>query len=725
MKTKLLICFCILTSSFYLLTAQVPQGFNYMAIARNNLGEVLPDQDLEITVGILSNIAPVTIVWEESHSVRTNDYGLFQIVVGDPDATRLETSSVDNFSDIEWQIQPMYLRTVVDESEMGTARLFSVPYAMVAGSAYNGIGNPFVMNGDTVVFTNNVGIGTDMPYKAKLAVMGDNPISEDPLFEVKRQDGQTMFAVYNQGIRINVPMNNAIKGAKGGFAIGGFDGSKGETYDLFTLNKDSARIYLDKTPDLGKGAKGGFAIGGFDISKNDNIQEYLSITPDSARIYVKDAGKGAKGGFAIGGFDTSEKGTISSFLDITKENYFIGHESGSKIPLTGGGLYNSVIGYQAGKNLTTGGNNTMLGHSAGLNATGGNNNILIGDMAGQSLTTGNHNTLIGSSAGFAHTNQEYNVMIGTSAGFHVNASGWNGSFNTFIGINSGYQIRNSKENVFLGTNAGYWLDNGLGNTFIGIDAGRSRNESGEPYTYRGASVRADYNTIIGDKAGYYITNGDNNLAIGYMAGYNNADGNSNVFIGNMAGFNETGSNKLYIANTAGIPLIYGDFSTGNVGIGTTTVPKRLNVSGDAEISGNISAGSVTAPVTGNITGNVNGNLTGQVNTMTIGKIYSEIHGDLVTVDGFTLSWDVDLDEITITNDGSGVCGFWYKAQLGTLSNGNTGSVPVSDKTVLLTGWRTDFNGFEIHFGQADGTSGWCSVWLQYLDGHMVGHYIRN
>jgi hypothetical protein len=36
------------------------------------------------------------------------------------------------------------------------------------------------------------------------------------------------------------------------------------------------------------------------------------------------------------------------------------------------------------------------------------------------------------------------------------------------------------------------------------------------------------------------------------------------------------------------------------------------------------------------------------------------------------------------------------------------------------------NGFlEIHFGQADGTAGWCLVWLQFFNEKMVGHFIKN
>jgi hypothetical protein len=75
--------------------------------------------------------------------------------------------------------------------------------------------------------------------------------------------------------------------------------------------------------------------------------------------------------------------------------------------------------------------------------------------------------------------------------------------------------------------------------------------------------------------------------LGAKAGYNNAEGDSNVFIGYEAGLNETGSNKLYIANSwdTSSVLIYGDFSTGRVGIGTVNPWEALDVNGTARLRG--------------------------------------------------------------------------------------------------------------------------------------------
>lgn len=135
-------------------------------------------------------------------------------------------------------------------------------------------------------------------------------------------------------------------------------------------------------------------------------------------------------------------------------------------------------------------------------------------------------------------------------------------------------------NTAVGDRALNGVTTGIRNVGIGHAAGNA-NQGGA------------YNVYVGDVAGYEKTSGDNNVFIGANAGYNNLTGDRNVFIGSHAGENETGSDKLYIANTnTPTPLIYGDFSSEYVGIGTSTPSAKLHVYGDFK-TGQIQVGSGT------------------------------------------------------------------------------------------------------------------------------------
>jgi len=82
------------------------------------------------------------------------------------------------------------------------------------------------------------------------------------------------------------------------------------------------------------------------------------------------------------------------------------------------------------------------------------------------------------------------------------------------------------------------------------------------------NTTGEENSALGNQALLFNT-GSNNTALGASAGYNNSNGSGNLFLGYQAGYNETGSNKLYIANSQNTSLIYGDFSTGMLGLGGT------------------------------------------------------------------------------------------------------------------------------------------------------------
>src|SRR4030043_2361363 len=275
MKTKLSLS-ALLSFFFCLLSSHVPQGFNYQAVVRDGVTKQ-PIISQPVMVRITIEDVTETAVYQEEHSLSTDEFGIMAIVIGDgtPIGTNL-------FEDIDWNEEPLYIKTELQYpvggsyTEMGTAPLMSVPYAMVADN----LSKPLT----------------------KLTVTGETADMTEALFEVRNKDGQLVFAVYNEGVRIYV--DDGSKGPKGGFAIGGFSTGKTPSQPYLIVNPETVRIYINQT---GKGVKGGFAMGGYGADKTDP-QNFLFISDDSVRVYVDnaDTDKGVKGGFAIGGYGTAK-----------------------------------------------------------------------------------------------------------------------------------------------------------------------------------------------------------------------------------------------------------------------------------------------------------------------------------------------------------------------------------------------------------------------------------
>jgi len=510
------------------LSAQVPQGFNYQAVVRNDAGELIKNQEVKVKIGILQGESSGTLVWEEEHTVTTNNLGLLSLMVGDPNALRTG-GSLSDFEEIDWSAGDYYLQVAIDPGDgsgyvqMGESRLLSVPFAFYAEKSGRA---DWSRTADTLTFPGNIGIGVEKVNGTKLAVQGDDLDSEKPLFEVKRKDGQTVFAVYNDSIRMYV--NGATtKGLRGGFAIGGFGMNKGETQTLMWISPDSARIYFDGDQKKGP-RRGGFAIGGFGMTKGE-VQPLMWVSPDSARFYLDQSqNKGLRSGFAIGGFGQT-KSAVENFFYLQPDNYFIGHKSGQA---NTSGLYNAFLGYNAGMSNTT-----------------GSCNLFFGNMSGAKNFSGNHNVFIGDSAGYSNLYGYENIYIGQAAGFYTFA----GYDNVYIGFHTGYS-GHGQYNVYIGHEAGYSSSGASLNTVIGKSAGRALKD-------------ADYNVILGCEAGKLHETGNNNVFLGNLAGSKNVKGMGNVYIGYMAGYYATDSNKLYIDNSGTTkPLIWGDFKNNRVEI---------------------------------------------------------------------------------------------------------------------------------------------------------------
>lgn len=124
---------CIIFVAFALpLFSQLPQGINYQAVARDASGTVLGNQNISTRFTVRSNSGTGTIVYRETKSVTTNQFGLFTHEVGKGSPTQ------GNFSSINWKSADMYLEVEIDAqggtnyTSLGASQMLSVPYALSA-----------------------------------------------------------------------------------------------------------------------------------------------------------------------------------------------------------------------------------------------------------------------------------------------------------------------------------------------------------------------------------------------------------------------------------------------------------------------------------------------------------------------------------------------------------------------------------------------------------------
>jgi hypothetical protein len=245
------------------------------------------------------------------------------------------------------------------------------------------------------------------------------------------------------------------------------------------------------------------------------------------------------------------------------------------------GLYNTAVGGNSLKYNTTGISNTALGYQSLYANTTGTYNTAIGDSVLVSSTIGYSNVGLGAyslyklgSTGIT-TGISNHVALGTSAmgNFLGNARS---APNTAVGGSAMAFTTTGDGNTAVGGASMYANTTGQDNTALGYWSLRFNTTGRENLAIGTTSLRqntvGNQNVGIGREALRNDSSGIGNVGIGYQVGYNNFNGSKNVFIGYQAGYPETGSNKLYIANSStSVPLIYGDFSTGRVGIGTNKI----------------------------------------------------------------------------------------------------------------------------------------------------------
>ena len=128
--TLLSVLFCVITFA-----QSVPQGINYQGVARDATGAELANDTLTVQFSILSNSITGNASWQETHTVITNNLGLFTAVIGQGVTTNGGSSVT--FDAINWGASTHFLKVELNGMDMGTTQLMSVPYSLYTKTADN------------------------------------------------------------------------------------------------------------------------------------------------------------------------------------------------------------------------------------------------------------------------------------------------------------------------------------------------------------------------------------------------------------------------------------------------------------------------------------------------------------------------------------------------------------------------------------------------------------
>lgn len=115
--------------------AQSPSGINYQSVVRDANGLVLGNQDVAIKISILEGAINGLSVYQETHNLTTNDFGLINTIIGQG------SNQTGAISSIDWGSNSHFIKTEIDTNggtsftEMGTSQIMTVPYSFYSEEA--------------------------------------------------------------------------------------------------------------------------------------------------------------------------------------------------------------------------------------------------------------------------------------------------------------------------------------------------------------------------------------------------------------------------------------------------------------------------------------------------------------------------------------------------------------------------------------------------------------
>jgi hypothetical protein len=148
---KLVLTIILFVTVAFNVSAQAPEKMSYQAIIRSQDNSLVINSKISLKIIVHQGTLTGTNVYQETHSVNTNNNGLVSLEIG------TGTIITGVFSAIAWEKGPYFIETQVDVTGgvnyniIGATQLLSVPYALHAKTAERLVGS---------------NVTTTAPYKA-------------------------------------------------------------------------------------------------------------------------------------------------------------------------------------------------------------------------------------------------------------------------------------------------------------------------------------------------------------------------------------------------------------------------------------------------------------------------------------------------------------------------------------------------------------------------------
>ena len=237
--------FILFLSSIFIIgsaaSAQAPGMFKYQGLARYSSGNPVTNQAISLRITIHQTNVGGAVVYRETHSTTTNQFGAFNINVGG--GTVLQ----GNFATIPWANFSYFQETEMDINggssfvSMGTSQYLSVPYALAADSALfghdhfkiqsNGSGNSFsdatlivssLVSVAPAIYVSHTGTGTGIKVdcqSGRAVELESNGINKSTFKATNFGGGEAGIFVGPVTINGSLNVTGAISKGSGSFKI--------------------------------------------------------------------------------------------------------------------------------------------------------------------------------------------------------------------------------------------------------------------------------------------------------------------------------------------------------------------------------------------------------------------------------------------------------------------------------------------------------------------------